>query len=195
MKKYNIGDTIYTAYAEHTQDYIECSVCAGTGKLMVKPAGADDSAGQAIVCHYCERNRDQTIFGKVRDIWSYKPIVRTIKIEGVSETNQFGKETQYKYMWNIYKGGHNFVDTEDRPVFGTFEEAEIEAKRLVDLQTEEGQARKRLIDFDDNKASWTVGYCKELIKDCKKKISDAKRTIKSCETSLKYAQKQLLIEE
>lgn len=190
MTKYDIGDTIYIPFANHSQDKVVCPVCAGALKVLIKPFGAQDDAGQTAQCNYCSSGYDGPK-GVVSDSWTWKGDVRTIKIEGIEERNVRGK-ISYKYIYNYTQGGYNFADTEDTAVFGNYEEAKIEADKLAEANTVEGQLKKAQINFDQ--LTWSVGYYKQQIKDGKKQIADARKTIKRYENQVKYSQKQLCIE-
>ena len=162
-----VGDEVWTAQAAWLSTPIPCPVCAGTTKLLVKPAGHPDEEGSIVTCDYCKQHTpEHPRAGTVVEIWKWKPLVRKIRVERVvASAGAMAAEPEYHY--NVTPCSYNSLCDE---WFETEAEAVAAAEKMAADADEKSVADRMDVVRSERKRGWTVGYAKRNIRELEEKL-------------------------
>lgn len=160
--KFKIGDTLYIATFNSTDNYIICPDCGGTKTLRVI---LWDGTEYIIDCQGCSAGYDPPI-GYIR---TYKriPKVEVVTLSGM-EINQ-NSPIEYRVRWSSYcyrtlKEDELFVLKEDAEAKAVVTAKELEEKELAEIEQKEKPTRSW---------AWHVHYHRKQIRDAEETIARA----------------------
>lgn len=162
QNKFNIGDYGWVVdFSEHTEKYMECPECGGTGRVRIM--FHDDSIA-SVECGGCD-NHDllgRQPSGRVR-YYETATNVKKVMITGISIQ---GNKVEYQSAinscsWYTYK---------EQDIFETEEEAKDQAIIKVAQYNQEQLANVSKKHKENKTWSWNASYHKSCIKRAQKDI-------------------------
>lgn len=168
MTKFQLGDTVYRAYARQQPVWITCPECLGSGRLRVI-LGDDSEVSIACVC--CDRGYE----GSPGKIQTYK-FMSDVHLEVITAI-EMCSEGLLRYSVHGYS-------VNEYDIFATREEALNRAETLAIEHEAEEKKRLGYKEKQHKTWAWHVSYWRRVIRD-------AKETISRAETRLRVAPKNL----
>ena len=162
--KFNIGDTVYVAWAHGFADnYVPCPICFGKLSVVLILGNGEH---QPIECDACGKGYEgpQGVVNE-RAVKSGKCAA---EVKGISASRDDGWQYETDAHWH-----HDRAD-----VFAT--EAEAEARReVLHAEAEAGRVRSFEAQFKGTKrkGAWTAKYHREQIRDLEEKIAWHKKRL------------------
>lgn len=156
--KYNIGDTVYVASWESSEDYLECPDCGGTGRIRVILHSNDEVS---IPCATCAPGYGDPT-GKVK-VHTRTPTVRANVVSGM-EIGSGGVE----YKAKCGRASHWSLRESD--VFGTEADAMVRAIQLAKEADDEERARVLTKEFPTRTWAWNASYHRRKVKELERDL-------------------------
>lgn len=163
MNKFNMGETVYCASFDMTEDTIQCPHCGGTGRVRII---FHDETENSIECGNCQNY----------DHWERRPTGR-VKIHhrvakaekrvicGISIENN-GK---VEYRASTGRNGSFWILKEDI-MFKTEQEA-MEAAEKMAIEYDENEKNEVLKKYrDDRSWAWNASYHRKRVADAKRDL-------------------------
>ncbi len=166
--KYKIGDKVWCAICEWTDDYKVCRDCGGTRRIRL--IMHDDSV-KSIPCGSCYGNTYGVPTGKIR-FHHRKPKSILLTLTGVESRD--GKVRYYS---------NNYCPSEDQ-LFDTEEEANVQAQKYADQQNAEELKKYEEKEKPEKDWAWHVGYYQNQVEYHQSLVEYNQKKLNYAETQL-----------
>ena len=152
--KYNIGDTVWYARCNHTDERAICPDCGGTGRIR---AIMHDETVVSVDCRECQRGYERP--SGFITVYGYFPHVEMFVITGADIG--LGPMRYRSYNYSV----------EADSLFPTKAEAEVAALQMVEEVKQRQQEQLARKEKDTRTWAWNASYHRSCIRRAEKDIA------------------------